>query len=97
MKLLKHIKFYAIKADYFMYDSETDAEYIAPVYYAIDDSDERHIINMTDTVNDMNLRIFGTYEEAQEYSNRHQYPQCMENQRVVEICYDFMDKEWREK
>lgn len=102
MKLLKDITVYAIKVDYYMYDTEAEVEYLEPVYLSIDreTKDENGIplglIVFRDNITE-NLRIFDTLKEANDYklrkcSNSHSF----ENARIVKVKYDHKEEVWRE-
>ena len=102
MKLLKDITVYAIKVDYYMYDPETEVEYLEPVYLSIDsetkddNGNPMNLIIFCDSITP-NLRIFDTLREANDYklrkcSNSHSF----ENPRIVKVKYDYKEEVWKE-
>ena len=102
MLLLKDIYFYAIKVDYFMYNSETDEEYTEPVYLSINteikdkEGNPMYLISFKEEITE-NIRIFDTESEAKTYIRFHiMNNNCFENQRVVKIQYNFETNKWEE-
>ena len=80
---------YGIKVDYYHW-SEEKGMYTLPLYLYTDRSPKKILIfdERTDR-EDIDLRLFNTKEEAEEYMVSHgwyEYPQCsFENPRVVEF------------
>lgn len=102
MRLLKDITVYAIKVDYYMYDPETETEYLEPVYLSIDsetkddNGNPMNLIIFRDSITS-DLRIFDTLKEANDYmirrcNNSHSF----ENPRIVKIKYDHKEETWKE-
>lgn len=94
-KLLKDQRFFAIKADYFMW-SEERGEYTEPCYWCLEG--ERQIIIMRESVNDPDLRVFTSKTAVNKYIKAHTTGVniCMENVRPVEIRYSFSERKWKE-
>lgn len=102
MKLLKDVCLYAIKVDYFMWDSKTDEEYTQPTYLSIDTKTKRkdgtsaNIIIFEEEITP-HLRVFDTEKEAKEYmDSRIDNPCYCENPRVIKVKYNFENNEWEE-
>lgn len=103
MKLLKDICLYAIKVDYFMFNSKTDEEYTEPLYLSIDTETKRKdgtlagIIIFEEEITD-HLRVFDTEKEAKKYIKDHStgYNVCYENPRVIKITYNTENNAWEE-
>lgn len=94
MLLLKDIYFYAIKVDYFMFNSETNEEYTEPVYLSIDtetkkkDGTPLNLIIFEEEITD-HLRVFATEREAKKYMKEKCTDSCcFEKPRVVKIKYN---------
>lgn len=102
MKLLKDVWLYAIKVDYFMYNSETDSEYTQPVYLSIDtetkkkDGTPLNLIIFEEEITD-HLRVFDTEREAKKYMKEKCSDSCcFENPRVIKSKYNSEKNTWEE-
>ena len=101
MKLLKDVSFYAIKVDYYMYDMETDSEYLYPVYLSIDTEKDqngipKNLIIFRDDITP-NLRVFDDLKDANEYITKKCNSPCsFENPRVIKVRFDYKENMWKE-
>ena len=102
MKLLKDVKMFCIKVDYFMWDEVMDRECTAPHYLSIDTETKNkqgecmNLIIFREEINP-DLRVFDTRKEAAEYiKTRMENPCFCENVRIVEVKYNFETNKWEE-
>ena len=105
MLLLADVRKYAIKVNYFMFNSTTNEDYTEPCYLAIDTKTKNkkgecmNLLIFEENLNLPNLRVFDTIKEAVTYKKEHfgGIDFCFEDPRVVSIKYDFEENKWVEE